>query len=447
MKDKATRRKLTIDDRVSIEAGLARGQSISEIGRKIGRSASVVMREIKRNCTSEPRHSLCQERRNLCVRKGSCTAVDLCGRGCLQGCARCKSWLCNSLCPDFEAARCPRHEKPPYCCNGCSMRFGFGCDYPYRFYESASAQEIAARRASDSRTGLDCTEEELAATLEIARDGLSRGQSPEHIWHAHEGEMAFGARNFYRLVENGTIGDVTSLDLPRKVRYKPRSKGGKRDGGIPKELLAGRRYSDYEALDEQARANAVEMDTVEGRQGRDRQCLLTLMIKRIGFQLMVLLPDRTAASVVAALDAVEAVLGARAYASLFGVILTDRGPEFSDVIRMETGPSGCGRSRVYFCDPRQSQQKPHCERNHSEIRRVLPKGGRSDFDALTRRDVSLLMSHVNSYMRNALGWASPVALARAVFPQGALDALGVVEIEPDLVNLTPMLIPHAIVRQ
>ena len=54
---------------------------------------------------------------------------------------------------------------------------------------------------------------------------------------------------------------------------------------------------------------------------------------------------------------------------------------------------------------------------------------------------------VNSYMRNALGWASPIALAKAVFPQGTLEALGVREIDPDLVNLTPMLIPHAIVRQ
>ncbi|OFK23025.1 IS30 family transposase [Olsenella sp. HMSC062G07] len=446
-KDKKKRRKLTLDDRICIEAGLARGQSISEIARSIGRSPSVVAREIKRNCTSDPKHNVVQPSRNLCIHKNACTVMDLCGKGCLQGCHRCRSWLCNSLCPEYQAAECPRHSKPPYCCNGCSMRLGYGCDYPYRFYEAKAADDAASDRASDSRSGLDCTEEEFAKTIEIARDGLRNGQSPEHIWHAHPGEMAFGPRNFYKLLENKVIVDITNLDLPKKVRYKPRKKGGARsDGGIPKELLAGRRYDDYEKLDEQTKASAVEMDTVEGRQGKDRQCLLTLMIKRIGFQIMILLPDKTAESVVRALDVLEALMGRSTYARLFQTIVTDRGTEFSNAIRIETGPSGEKRSSVYYCDPRQSQQKPHAERNHSEIRRVLPKY-RSNFDALSQRDVSLLMSHVNSYMRNALGWASPIALAKAVFPQGTLEALGVREIDPDLVNLTPMLIPHAIVRQ
>lgn len=446
-KEKKRRRKLAIDDRVCIEAGLARGQSVTDIGKAIGRSASVVIREIQRNCTTDPKHAVYQATRNVCIHKETCTAVDLCGKGCLQGCHRCKSWLCNAVCPDFEAAVCPRHEKPPYCCNGCDKRLGFGCDYPYRFYESKAADDIAKRRASDSRSGLDCTEEQFAATIAIAKEGLGLGQSPEHIWHAHPGEMAFGARNFYRLMECDVIDDITNLDLPRKVRYKPRKKGGSRDGGIPKELLAGRRYDDFEKLPEDAKLNAVEMDTVEGRQGKDRQCLLTLMVKRIGFQLMILLPDKTAKSVVVALDALEALVGKAAYAKIFGTIVTDRGTEFSDVIRLETGPGGSKRSSVYFCDPQQSQQKPRAERNHSEIRRVLPKDGRSDFDALTRGDVSLLMSHVNCYMRNALGWASPYALAKAVFPQGVLEALGVTEVPPELVNLTPMLIPHAIVKR
>lgn len=446
-KEKRGRKKMRLDDRICIEAGLARGQSVSDIARAIGRSPSVVAREIKRNCTSSPAHAITQQSRNLCVHKGACTRVDLCKKGCMDGCWRCRQWLCNSLCPDYQAAECPRHSRAPYCCNGCDGRVGLGCDYPYRFYEAKAADDIARNRASDCRTGLDCTREELERTLGIAREGLGNGQSPAHIWRAHPGQMAFGPRNFYRLLEEGLLDDVSSLDLPAKVRYKPRKKGGARaEGCIPKELLAGRRYDDYERLDEQARANAVEMDTVVGRQGKDSQCLLTLMVKRIGFQLMFLLPDKTAGSVVAALDTLEALIGKRTYAQLFQTILCDRGGEFADAIRIETGPSGQRRSSLFYCDPQQSQQKPHAEANHHQIRRVLPKG-RSNFDALTRRDAALLMSHVNSYMRNSLGWASPAALAKAVFPQGTLDALGVEEIEPERVNLTPMLIPHAIVRQ
>ena len=36
----------------------------------------------------------------------------------------------------------------------------------------------------------------------------------------------------------------------------------------------------------------------------------------------------------------------------------------------------------FFCDPYNSQQKPHAERNHEEIRRILVKG--APFDALTQ---------------------------------------------------------------
>lgn len=48
----------------------------------------------------------------------------------------------------------------------------------------------------------------------------------------------------------------------------------------------------------------------------------------------------------------------------------------------------------------------HCERNHEYIRMVLPKG--TDFDDLTQEDVDVMMSHINSYARPALGDSRPV---------------------------------------
>ena len=32
------------------------------------------------------------------------------------------------------------------------------------------------------------------------------------------------------------------------------------------------------------------------------------------------------------------------------------------------------RCRVYYCDPQSPGQKGRCERNHEELRRILPKG-------------------------------------------------------------------------
>lgn len=80
------------------------------------------------------------------------------------------------------------------------------------------------------------------------------------------------------------------------------------------------------------------------------------------------------------------------FPKVFPIFLCDRGSEFSDPERIEHSRNAKPRAKVYFCDPLQSQQKPKCEKNHVEIRKVLPKG-ESDFDALSKPDMAVLMSH------------------------------------------------------
>lgn len=242
------------------------------------------------------------------------------------------------------------------------------------------------------------------------------------------------------------MGTLSKLDLPKAVRYRPRSRSS--DGGkspqIPRSALEGRRWSDFQALDAADRENAVEMDTVVGRQGRDGQCILTLFVRRIGFQFYILMPDKTAGSVVRAIDTLQDAYGAR-FGRVFSLVVCDRGSEFADADRIERDRAGRKRLRLYYADPRQSQQKPRAERRHAELRRILPKG-RTDFDRLTGRDMAACMSHVNSYMVGSMGWASPMDLAMALFPKGLLDAYGIERIDPKEVNLTPGLVPHAIAR-
>lgn len=62
--------------------------------------------------------------------------------------------------------------------------------------------------------------------------------------------------------------------------------------------------------------------------------------------------------------------------------------------------------RLYYCDPRRSDQKGAYEKNHMEIRKMLPKGRGISFDLLTHEDCELVMSHVNPEPRSSLGWKS-----------------------------------------
>lgn len=145
------------------------------------------------------------------------------------------------------------------------------------------------------------------------------------------------------------------------------------------------------------------MDTVEGARG-DSARLLTLLHRPSRFQLALPLPDGACASVLAALSSLRGVLGEDGARRAFGAVLTDNGSEFADegAIAALLGERD-GETRLFYCDPRQSQQKGACEKNHVEIRKLLPKGAGVRFDRLTAADCALLMSQVNSEPRGRSG--------------------------------------------
>lgn len=442
---KQRRRPLTYEDREGIASGLNRNDTLATIAKTIGRTQKVVTEEIKRNWTDDPRGMLTVKTRNICVHQHTCKRTGLCNNGCLQRCGKCKNWLCNSLCPEFEAQMCPRHQKPPYTCNSCQKRWGAGCGYPYRFYEAKNAHDQACKRRSESRAGIDCEPEAFERAIAAIGEGLKKGQSPAHVI-ATSDDVPFSTSTFYRLVGKGNAKKLTKLHLPRAVRYKPRKKQDPRSSGrIPRELLKGRTYDDFKALDENLKAAAVEVDTVVGRLGVDRQSILTLYFRRFRFQLFLLLPEHTSDEVVNLIDVVDDLCG-DLFPKLCPVLLCDRGTEFVNVLRMENRRNGTPRTRVFFCDPLQSQQKGGAEKNHCELRKILPKG-KTDFDALTGRDMAICMSHVNSYCRDSLDWWSPMSLAMLVLPPSLTEGLGIERFEPAEVNLTPYLVPHAMIKK
>ena len=109
----------------------------------------------------------------------------------------------------------------------------------------------------------------------------------------------------------------------------------------------------------------------------------------------------------------------------------------------------CGRqgeTRLFYCDSGRSDQKGACERNHVEIRKLLPKGAGIRFDRLAPADLALAMSNVNSEPRGALGFATPARAFRAMLGEDAaalLDAYGVGDVPLGDLDLTPGLIERA----
>ena len=374
--------RLTRHERDTVQRMLERRASCREIARELGRSPSTVSAEV----ASHRFVTAPKPRRGERVD----ASVDL-------------------------SAACPRLAAWPRCCNGCGRYRAIGCKRrPHVFYEARAAQLCADSVLVSSRRGIDA-------------DGGPVDMSPSTI---------------YRWVAAGYDG-MTNMELRRKVGYRPRKRVAAR---AATRHSARRSYAAFLALGEDACAAAWEMDTVEGSRA-DSACILTLLHRPSRLQLYLPLPAKDAACVAAALGGVRSVLGPDGMGRVFRAVLTDNGAEFSDegAIADLVG-EGPGETRLFYCDPRRSDQKGACERNHVELRKLLPKGAGLRFDRLSAADLALAMSHVNSEPRGALGFSTPARAFRAMLGEDAaalLDAYGVEDVALGELDLTPGLIERA----
>lgn len=392
-------RRLDKSDRVAIENGLDKRKSCRQMARELGRSPSTVADEVARNRT---------------VSRGPNKGGRVSGA------------------PD---GACPRLLEWPHCCNGCRFR-RYHCSRKWRCeYSAARAQALADAELRESRMGVDRDEAEFERAMEIIRSDVARGLSPQQIALARADEVKASASTIYRWIERGYAG-MSNLDLRRKCGYKPRSRSA-----APRSTAHGeaRSFAAFMELPGEERAAACEMDTVEGLKA-DRQCLLTLYPRPFKFQLALLMPEKTTEAVRARLDSLQKAAPA-AFARMFGLILTDNGSEFADCAGIERSAldPDARRCSAYYCDVRQSQQKGGCERNHVEVRKILPKGRGISLDRLTGRDCAALMSHLNSEPRPALGGMCAIDMLLAALGDDGrelLDALGIEKVPFDRLDMT-----------
>ena len=402
--------RLTRHERDTVQRMLERGASCRQIARELGRSPSTVSAEVaSHRFVTAPK-----------ARRGE--RVDASA--------------------DLSAA-CPRLAAWPRCCNGCGRYRAIGCKRrPHVFYDARAAQLCADSVLVSSRRGIDADEPAAAARLEAIRGCLRRGLSPEQMAARNGGPVDLSPSTIYRWVAAGYDG-MTNMELRRKVGYRPRRRA---PAASATRHSPRRSYAAFLGLGEDACAAAWEMDTVEGAR-EDSACLLTLLHRPSRLQLALPLAAKDAESVAAALGGVRSVLGAGGTGRVFRAVLTDNGAEFSDegAIAALIGEEP-GETRLFYCDPGRSDQKGACERNHVEIRKLLPKGRGLRFDRLVPADLSLAMSHVNSEPRGALGFATPARAFRAMLGEDAaalLDAYGVEDVPIDELDLTPGLIARA----
>jgi|LSQX01.3.fsa_nt_gb IS30 family transposase len=438
---------LTKSNREVIEDGVYAGDSSRSIARKLDVSASTITREVKANRTIKEKKSQKDTKLSIrCLHYRDCqesgSACAKCSTS-LTTCKSCRTRSCIESCKDYERRMCPQTESWPYVCpKECRKRPQ--CSFAKCAYRAYDAHNNYLLRLSASREGIGITQEELENMDKLVTPLIKQGQSFEAIWIEHAGELPVSVRSAYNYQEKELLSTL-NLELPRKVRYKVRkNKGKSRRDRIDR---TGRSYDDFKALALEEQVRVVQGDSVEGFE-HNTQDLLSLHILSAAFQFYLLKKHADKTATVSLLDALERTLGSRIhFEAVFGILLVDRGIEFDDFEGMEQSclEPNRKRCRVFYCDALQTNQKSEAERNHEQLRRILPKE-RSDFDKLSTWDVAVCTSHVNSYPSVGRGGKCPFELLGSLIPQRLFDELGIERVAPDDVILKPYLMKHAVIQ-
>lgn len=425
---------LSYEDRLIIAKRLQENASFGAIGKELGRDRTTIAKEVKKYSydkkSGRPGYPY-----NPCKFRAACKAKKICGKACTHPsaykCSLCSE--CTLHCKDFEEEICSVKTKPPYVCNGCSELPK--CTLLKCIYDPADAHERAHLVISEARTGIMSNEDDIKRINRIISPLVKNGQSLHQIYLDHVDDLMCSEKTLYNYVD-ARLFDVRNIDLPRKVKYRPRYK--QPEFKVDRGCRIGRTYTDFQKfLEADPDTAVVQMDTVVGRVGG--KCLLTIHFVETSLMLAFLRDANTSGSVIRIINALDRVLGAEAFDKLFPVILTDNGSEFSnpkEIEYRETSPY-C-RTQVFYCDPSSPYQKGACEVNHELIRRILPKG--SSFDDLTQEDIFLMMDHINSYKRKKLNDRSPYETFSFYYGEDLLKKLGCSPVASENIILKPKLL-------
>ena len=252
-----------LSERKEIEILLKEGKSFKEIGKNLHKDCTTISKEVRYHLIERKSGSWGQAY-NACAIRFGCKKSLLCGkRDCREKkCSFCS--ICNNFCDSFVEEICKKLDKPPYVCNSCVKLNK--CTLRKKLYIARDAQEEYEYVRSEARTGIAITESELVALDRIVTPLVKNGQSIHHICINNADSIMYSEKTLYNYIDAGLI-TACNIDLPRKVKYRPRRKAGLIHK-VDRKCRIGRTYDDYQNfMKENNHPLVVQIDSVIGRKG------------------------------------------------------------------------------------------------------------------------------------------------------------------------------------
>lgn len=425
---------MNLDARTIIELELGKANSFKGIGLLLGKDCTTISKEVRAHRIFEKtgaygkafndcQHSFLHDCdfRHICDR---CTSPK-------RPCWSCGK--CTENCISYIKYSCPKLSKPPYVCNGCKERSK--CCLEKAFYRASKAQKDYDLLKTESRSGFAISEAELKQLDNVISPLIKNGQSIHHISIHHADEIMKSERTLYKYINNGLF-TARNLDMPRVVRMRPR-KTKPTALKVDKSCRINRSYEDYQIyLSKNPDTPVCQLDSVEGIKGG--AVLLTIHFVKQELQLAFLRHANDSQSVIDIFERLYFEMRPDIFMDVFPLLLADNGSEFSNPKAIEFDKQGNQRTHLFYCNPSAPYQKPHCENNHEMIRRIIPKG--TDWSQYTQTQINLMMSHINSYARKALGNKSPYEVFAFQYGEELLKVFNLELIPADEIVLTPALL-------
>lgn len=195
-------------------------------------------------------------------------------------------------------------------------------------------------------------------------------------------------------IKKGIFLNITMEDLPEKKKQHKKKKVK-----VQKRVQAGDSISQRpEHIDFREEFGHWEMDTVVGPQGKSKKVMLVLTERKTRKEIVYLMPDRKAQTVVKTLNMIERKCGERLFRDVFKTITVDNGVEFSDAEGLEKSRRNKKkRTKVYYCHPYSSCERGSNENANRLIRRHIPKG--VNFDKKSKTEIKEIETWINNYPR------------------------------------------------
>ena len=385
------KQRLNIEDRILIEELLRQNYKLKDIARAIDVQPSTISREIK-----------------------------------------------NRRISNNSSLKCDKTDRYPFICYNCSKKIN--CKKKKYYYNYKEAQKDYDNKLKYSRIGIDMSIDEVEYWNDYFKDKIKDKNQPIlHIFKNIEDEFPKSIQSFYKYVHKGYFPSINDEMLARSFNYKPRNKKEEiktisKDNVIKK----GRKISDFEEYIKNNQCSIVEMDTVIGK-FEDKKCIMTLYLRESKLMLMFLIKKYKPSEVTNVFKSIRKTIGNELYKSIFEVILTDNGWEFSKPEEIEfDDDTGEKLINVFYTDPYSSWQKGGIERNHEFIRYIIPKG--ISFDNLNKKNITDMMNHINNVQRKSLDYQTPYQLFTQKYGEDISKKLHLTQIQKDEVNLSYKLL-------